>query len=139
MTQRALTGVALDRRPGKPANIALWVVQILLALMFVAAGSSKLMGKPEMVGLYEVIGIGQWFRYVTGLLELSGALLVVLPRTKFFGASLLGMVMTGAVLTHLFILHNAPTVPVVLLLLAGIVAWGRRGSIKLAGTETERE
>jgi putative oxidoreductase len=113
-------------KPGKAANIALWVVQILLALAFLGAASGKLLGKPEMVGLYEVIGIGQWFRYLTGLLEVTGAILIVVPRTKFFGAALLAMVMVGAVLTHLFILHNAPTAPAVLLLLAGIVAWARR-------------
>ena len=113
-------------KPGKAANLGLWVVQILLALAFVGAAFGKLLGKPEMVGLYEAIGVGQWFRYVTGLLELAGAILIVVPRTKFFGAALLSMIMVGATLTHLFILHNAPTAPVVLLLLAGIVAWGRR-------------
>jgi putative oxidoreductase len=133
MTQPTLTAGTPDRtQPGKAANIALWVVQILLALAFVGAASGKLLGKPEMVALYEVIGIGQWFRYVTGLLELAGALLIVIPRTKFFGAALLAMVMVGAVLTHLFILHNAPTAPAVLLLLTGIVAWGRRGGLKPA-------
>jgi putative oxidoreductase len=110
----------------KGANIALWVVQVLLALAFLGAASGKLLGKPEMVGLYETIGIGQWFRYVTGLLEVTGAVLIVIPRTKFFGAALLATIMVGAVLTHLFILHNAPTAPAVLLVLAGIVAWGRR-------------
>jgi uncharacterized membrane protein YphA (DoxX/SURF4 family) len=116
-------------QPGKAANIALWVVQILLALAFIAAASGKLLGNPDMVALYKAIGIGQWFRFVTGLLELTGAILIVIPRTKFFGAALLGMIMVGAVLAHLFILHSAPTAPAVLFLLAGIVAWGRRGAL----------
>jgi uncharacterized membrane protein YphA (DoxX/SURF4 family) len=42
---------------GKAANIALWVVQILLALAFIGAASGKLLGSPDMVGLYEAIGI----------------------------------------------------------------------------------
>jgi uncharacterized membrane protein YphA (DoxX/SURF4 family) len=117
-------------QPGKVANIALWVVQILLALAFLGAASGKLLGKPDMVALYDVIGIGQWFRLVTGLLEVTGAILIVIPRTKFFGAMLLVLIMVGAVLTHLFILHTAPTAPAVLLLLAGIVAWGRRGALR---------
>jgi uncharacterized membrane protein YphA (DoxX/SURF4 family) len=121
-------------RAGKVLNIALWVVQILLALAFLGASSGKLLGRPEMVGLFEAIGIGQWFRYVTGLLEAAGAVLVVVPRTKAFGAALLAMVMVGAVLTHLFILHNAPTAPAVLLVLAGTVVWGRRGDLKSALT-----
>jgi putative oxidoreductase len=128
-----LTAKAPTRtQPRKAANIALWVLQILLALAFAGAASGKLLGKPEMVGLYEAIGIGQWFRFVTGLLELTGAVLIVIPRTKFFGAALLGVIMVGAVITHLFILHNAPTAPAVLFLLTGIVAWGRREALKPA-------
>jgi len=129
--QSALTPAAapapVSQRKG--ANIALWVLQALLALAFVGAASGKLLGKPEMVALFEAVGVGQWFRYVTGLMELTGALLIVVPRTKFFGAALLSVVMVGAVLTHLFILHNAPTVPAVLLVLAGVVAWARRGEV----------
>lgn len=134
MAQSALSSAAAPARarPGKAVNIALWVVQILLALAFLGAAFGKLLGKPEMVGLFDAIGIGQWFRFVTGLLEVTGAILIVVPRTKFFGAALLSMIMVGAVLTHLFILHNAPTAPVVLLVLAGIVIWGRRGDLKPA-------
>ena len=131
MMQSALTPAAAPTRAsrGKGANVALWVLQALLALAFVGAASGKLAGKPEMVALFEAVGIGQWFRYVTGLMELTGALLIVIPRTKFFGAALLSVVMVGAVLTHLFILHTAPTAPVVLLVLAGAVAWARRGEV----------
>jgi uncharacterized membrane protein YphA (DoxX/SURF4 family) len=133
MTQSVLAAEApAHTHAGKAANIALWVVQILLALAFLGAASGKLLGTPDMVGLYEAIGIGQWFRYVTGLFELTGAILIVVPRTRFFGAALLSTVMVGAVLTHLFILHNAPTAPALLLVLAGIVAWGRRASLKPA-------
>src|SRR5450432_1063017 len=133
MTQLELTAsTPTHAQSGKAGNIALWVVQILLALAFAGAASGKLLGNPDMVGLYSVIGIGQWFRFVTGLLELTGAILIVIPRTKFFGAALLGMIMVGAVVTHVFILHSAPTAPAVLFLFAGIVAWGRRGALKPA-------
>lgn len=111
---------------GKSANIALWVVQGLLGLAFAAAGGSKLAGAPDMVGLFTAIGVGQWFRYLTGILELGGAVALVVPRTRFFGAALLALVMLGAIVTHLFVLHNAPTAPTVLLALAALVAWGRR-------------
>ena len=131
MVQSDLTPTVAPTRaaPPKAANIALWVLQALLALAFVGAASGKLLGKPEMVALFEAVGVGQWFRYVTALMELTGALLIVVPRTKFFGAALLSTIMVGAVLTHLFILHNAPTVPAVLLVLAGVVAWARRGDV----------
>ncbi len=133
MMQSALTPASAPTgaTQRKGANIALWVLQALLALAFVGAASGKLLGKPEMVALFEAVGVGQWFRYVTGLMELTGALLIVVPRTKFFGAALLSVVMVGAVLTHLFILHTAPTAPAVLLILAGVVAWARRGEMTL--------
>jgi putative oxidoreductase len=129
MTQSLDSSAAAPARPSKAVNIALWVVQALLALAFLGAASGKLLGKPEMVGLFETIGIGQWFRYLTGLLEAAGAVLILVPRTKAYGATLLGAVMAGAVLTHLFILHNAPTAPALLLILAGVVAWARRGDL----------
>ena len=131
MMQSALAPAGAPTRAPqrKGANVALWVLQGLLALAFVGAASGKLLGKPEMVALFDAVGIGQWFRYVTGLMELTGAVLIVVPRTKFFGAALLSMVMVGAVLTHLFILHNAPTAPAILLVLAGLVAWARRGEV----------
>lgn len=131
MVQSALTPAEPAHAPRrKGANIALWVLQALLALAFAGAASGKLLGKPEMVALFEAVGVGQWFRYVTGLMELTGALLIVVPRTKFFGAALLSIVMVGAVLTHLFILHTAPTAPAVLLVLVGVVAWARRGEVR---------
>ena len=48
-------------------------------------------------------------------------MLVVVPKTKGVGAALLATVMVGAIATHLFILHNAPTAPLALLLLASFV------------------
>ena len=135
MTQSPYATAARPTRtqPRKAANIALWIVQIVLALGFTGAASGKLLGNPDMVGLYEVIGVGQWFRYVTGVLELTGAILIVIPRTRFFGAALLGMVMTGAVLTHLFILHMRRRPPLPFCSSSpGIVAWGRRGALRPA-------
>jgi uncharacterized membrane protein YphA (DoxX/SURF4 family) len=84
------------------------------------------MGKPEMVALFTAVGIGQWFRYVTGILELTGAVLIVVPRTRSIGAVLLATIMLGAITAHLFIFHVPPTAPVVLFLLSGFVVWGRR-------------
>jgi uncharacterized membrane protein YphA (DoxX/SURF4 family) len=114
------------RRPGKPLTIALWTVQVLLALMFFMAGGHKVTGDPQMVGLFDVIGIGQWFRYVTGILEIGGGVLLLVPRVQAVGAAVLSAVMVGAVATHLFVLHNAPSMPLVLLVGLAFVLVGRR-------------
>lgn len=119
--------VAVTRRgaTGRPLDIVLWCVQALLALVFVGASWAKLTGNPEMVALFSAVGLGQWFRYVTGILELTGAVLILVPKTRRAGAALLATIMLGALAAHLFVLHVPPTTPGVLLLLSGFVVWGR--------------
>ena len=114
---------------GKALSVALWVVQIGLAAMFFMAGGNKLGGNPMMVGLFDAIGIGQWFRYLTGSLEVLGGALLLVPRASGLGAGLLVPVMLGAILTHFVVLHNSPLMPVVLLAGLVFVAWGRRAQI----------
>ena len=111
---------------GRTINVLLWCVQALLAFVFVNAAWAKLAGNPEMVALFTAIGIGQWFRYVTGILELTGAVLILAPKTTRLGAALLATIMLGALTAHLFILHVPLTAPGVLLVLSCFVAWGRR-------------
>ena len=116
--------------PGKALNIALWTLQVLVALVLLAAGSGKLVGSAAMVALFDAIGIGQWFRYVTGSLEVLGALLLIVPGKSAFGAALLACVMAGAVVAHLTVLHTAPTAPLVLFALTAVIAWGRRSQFQ---------
>ena len=111
---------------GRPLDILLWCVQALLALVFVNASWAKLTGTPDFVALFTAVGVGQWFRYVTGILELTGAVLILVPKTRRIGAALLATVMLGALTAHLFILHVPPTAPIVLFLMSGFVVWGRR-------------
>lgn len=102
-------------------NLPLWGVQVLLALVFISASWAKLTGTPESVALFSAVGVGQWLRYVTAVLELTGAVLIVVPKTKSIGAALIATVMLGALAAHLFILHIPPTTPGVLLLMAVFV------------------
>ena len=87
-------------------NVVLWVLQIAAAGMFLMAGFSKLSGNEQMVGMFEAIGVGQWFRYLTGALEVAGAILLLIPRTSGLGALMLAGVMAGAVMTHLFVVGD---------------------------------
>jgi uncharacterized membrane protein YphA (DoxX/SURF4 family) len=81
-----------DAATGPPLDILLWCVQAVLALVFVSASLAKLMGKPEMVALFTAVGFGQGFRYVTGVLELTGAVLIMVPKTRITGAALLATI-----------------------------------------------
>ena len=112
-------------KSGRGANVALWALQALLAAVFLMAGASKLAGAEMMVKQFEVLGLGQWFRYLTGALEVVAAALLLVPRRSGLGALLLIPIMLGATIAHLVVFKNSPTVPLVLLALAAVVAWGR--------------
>lgn len=124
---RSSTGTGSNQ---KVLGIASWIVQILAGAFLLMAGFSKLRGKPEMVGAFEAIGAGQWFRYLTGALEVIGAVLIVIPRFIGVGAVLLGTVMVGAVATHLFILGGSALVPLALVVAFAFVAWVRRAQLQ---------
>lgn len=66
--------------------------------MFLLAGGSKLAGVPAMVALFDAVGVGQWFRYVTGLIEVSSAVALLVPSLAPFGALALVVTMIGAIL-----------------------------------------
>jgi putative oxidoreductase len=110
----------------KAKNAVLWIFQILGAVMFFMAGYKKLTGDPMMIGLFDTIGVGQWFRYVTGTIEFGSAILLLTPWFAGVGAILLVCTMIGAILTHLFIIGGNPTMPIVLLVLMAVVAYGRK-------------
>src|SRR5437016_7903023 len=111
---------------GKIANVGLWILQIGAAGMFLMVGFLKLSGNAQLVGLFEAIGLGQWFRYLTGSLEVLGAVLLLVPPLSGLGALLLVGVTLGAVPTHLFVVGGSPLPAIILLIVTGVVAWGRR-------------
>jgi uncharacterized membrane protein YphA (DoxX/SURF4 family) len=109
----------------KNANIALWALQILAAAAFLAAGIPKLAGAAQMVEVFQKVG-GQWFRYVTGSLEILGAIGLLIPRYTFYGASLLAIVMVGALIAVFAVLGVSPAPAAVLLLITATIAYFRK-------------
>lgn len=126
MSTTLATPAPRERSRGKAANIALWVLQIGAAAMLGMAGFAKLSGSPDMVGLFDALGAGQWFRYLTGALEVLGAVLLLVPALAGAGALLLVGVMLGAVATHLFIIGGSPAMALVLLVVVATIAYARR-------------
>ena len=114
---------AAESRSSKALNITFWILQGVLAATFLVAGTT-ILASPEMQGaFFEKIGLGQWFRYFTGGLEVIGAILVLVPRTAGFAATLLGMTMVGAIDIQLLITGGSPVASIVLLVIAIAVAW----------------
>ena len=116
----------LPVRRSRVAFIALWGIQVVLAGMFLLAGGSKLAGAAAMVALFDAVGVGQWFRYVTGGIEVVSAVALLVPWLAPFGAVALVATMIGAVATHLFIIGGSPALPVLLLFGSLVIAWARR-------------
>ena len=116
----------------KTTNRIISALRLLLAVLFGAAGATKLAGDPQMVQVFELIGIGQWFRYVTGMVEVAGAALLLVPGTGFFGGLLLGVTMLFATATHLLIIGGNPAPAIVLAVLSGFVAYRLRPGAALA-------
>jgi putative oxidoreductase len=119
-----------DQGLSRAKNVALWALQILTAAAFLTAGFATLSGYPMMVATFDKIGIGQWFRYVTGSIEVMSAILLLIPRLTPVGAAILLCTMTGAVLSHLFLIGGSPVAALVLLCFAAIILWGRFGTLK---------
>jgi putative oxidoreductase len=82
-----------------------------------------------MIELFDQIGIGQWFRLATGIVEVTGAIALVFPGLASIGAAWLGTTMVFAVATHLLILHTNPVPAIVLGLLNGLVVYLRRDEL----------
>jgi putative oxidoreductase len=117
--------------PGKGRTIAIWALRVVLSLIFLAVGTTKLTGTAQTVEYFAAIGWGQWFRYLTGLLDISGAVLLFVPRWTCYGAVMLACSVGLATLISLTRLHGNPAwggsemtlVPLVITSLAATLAW----------------
>ena len=123
MTTTSIPATPTGRRAG---TVALWAGQVLLAAVFAGAGLAKLAGDPAMVEMFADVGAGQWLRILVGSCEVAGAVGVLVPRLAVAAASGLALLMAGATVTNLAVLQASPVPSAALLVLAVLVAWGRR-------------
>jgi uncharacterized membrane protein YphA (DoxX/SURF4 family) len=91
----------------RAVTVVLWTIQLLLVATFVFVAMQKLFGYPSSVRTFSKIGLGQWFRYVTGSVELTGAIGLLIPRLSGLAALGLVGVMISATITNLLVLYPA--------------------------------
>ncbi|RDI65687.1 DoxX-like protein [Nocardia pseudobrasiliensis] len=121
MTAITATGTAIN--PGKIRNRVLWTLQIVLGLFFIiASGLPKLVGQSDAVRVFHEIGWGDWFRYFTGLVEVSGGIGLLVPRLSGLAAAGLSITMVCAAATQAFLM-GAPSMAIFPLALAALFAW----------------
>lgn len=112
-------------RPSVVLDTFFWVLRLLLAAVFLIAGATKLAGAQMQVETFDRLGVGQWFRYFTGTVEIIAAILIIIPRTVLIGAALLAATMVGAIDSHVFLIGKSPIPALVLLAVTAVVAWYR--------------
>jgi len=106
-------------------NLGDWVLRGGIAFAFVLFGVDKFPSGPgaPWVAFFAQIGIGQWFRYCTGIVEIVGALLLLIPRTVTAGLVLLACTMAGASLIHIFVMGHPANAIITGAFLGGLVVF----------------
>ena len=106
------------------------IVRGIVALVFLAAGTGKLVGAAPMVEMFAHFGFGPGFMRFIGTAEVAGAIGLFLPRVAPLAAAGLAIIMIGAIVQH--VLHGmaAQAVPPVLFLAScGYLAYAKRGEL----------
>jgi putative oxidoreductase len=83
---------------------------------------------PFMVQLFSILGFGQWLRYVTALVELSGGALLIAGRMEYVAALALAVIMVGATVASIVIFGRSPIPPLLTFILLVVLAWKRHPS-----------
>ena len=107
----------------------LLALKMLAGLVFFGAGLAKLAGAEMMIHTFDSIGIGQWFRYATGVIESGSAVLLFVPPLQLIGACLLACTMVGAIIAHLFFIGGSAIPGVILLIIVLTIAYAHRNQL----------
>ncbi|MFE7977601.1 DoxX family protein [Streptomyces shenzhenensis] len=113
---------------GRRARAALFGLQVLLALFYaIASALPKLIAHSSAVDSFDTIGWGSTGMYTIGVLELAGAVALLIPALQSVAAMALGALMVGAFVVQLasFDGENAAT-PLILIVPLALIAWARR-------------
>ncbi|WP_406266153.1 DoxX family protein [Streptomyces sp. NBC_00191] len=118
------SGTTLSRR----SHLAVRTLQIVLALfMAIPSAAPKLIGHSSAAESFDKIGFGDWFMYLTGGLELAGALALVIPILSGLSALAFMGLMIGAFITQVTVFDGQYAItPVILFVIFGGIAWVRR-------------
>ena len=122
----AMTGSARGRR----ARIALRALQVVLALFYgIASALPKLIAHPSAVESFDKIGWGGAGMYTIGMLELAGAVGLLIPVLQSLAATALSGLMAGAFIVQLTVFDGQyAATPLILIVPLALIAWTRRGS-----------
>ena len=81
-------------------NIIAWILQALLAAMFIYGGGQKLLNLDGTMTMFGSMGMPGWLGGFIGAAELLGGIGLLVPRTVRPAAMGLLIIMVGAVFMH---------------------------------------
>lgn len=124
----------MEQRARNADALVVWILSVLLAAAFATTGIAKLTGT-EPIGLQAaaMVGFPPWIRNVVGVVEVVGAVGLLIPPVAAFAAVLLAMLMVPATITQWISGQPGIFVPVFALALLLIVAWRRNPAAVRAG------
>jgi len=120
-----VTDTLRKRRP----DVFGWTLRVFVALVFLYQGFDKFGTRRLWIRVFTEIGIGQWFRYATGIAEIAGATLILVPRATSVAVTILLCILVGAFFAHVFIIGvGVPHSVIVAVLFAavGVIGWRYR-------------
>ncbi len=108
-------------------SVISWVIQILLAAFYVLTSSGKLMRRPQVIEMFRHWGFPDKFYLVIGVLELLGAIGLLIPWIAGYAASGLILLMIGAAATHLINGEGLQVLrPLIFIVFLALVVYMRR-------------
>ncbi|WP_055533919.1 DoxX family protein [Streptomyces graminilatus] len=114
---------------GRRAWIALRALQVVLALFYgFASALPKLIAHPSAVESFDKMGWGGAGMYAIGLLELAGAVGLLIPVLQSVAATGLSALMVGAFIVQVTVFDGQyAATPLILIVPLALIAWARRG------------
>ena len=89
----------------KPVRIssatAVWLLTVLLGAMFAFQGASKFFTDSVWTKAFAHWGYPVWFRVLIGVIEISAAILILVPQLAAYGATMVIAIMIGGIATNL--------------------------------------
>lgn len=82
----------------------LWFFKVILSILFLLASLGKLTNNEAVIEMFSNWGFFNSFYLIIGVLELSLAILLLIPKTSLYSAISLFVIMIGALITH--IIHD---------------------------------
>jgi uncharacterized membrane protein YphA (DoxX/SURF4 family) len=118
--------MAMPRSARDAEAVVVWALSVVVAAVFFVAGVQKLVGlQPIGLEAAAMVSFPQWIRIVVGILEIIGAVALLVPATASTAALGLAILMVPATITQLVTGEPGVWVPILLCALLLLIAWRR--------------